>query len=241
MKALIGHTGFVGSNINRQTEFDFCYNSKNIREIEGRSFDLIVCAGARGTKWKANKKPADDLYQINKLLHHLSKVECKKFVLISTIAVYENPADNAYGRNRLYLETALQSRYQNLTIVRLPALFGEGLKKNAIYDMINENYEYLPNPKSHFQYYYLNNIWEDIQIVLKNDISVMNISPAPVPFCDVLKLFKLEKLDLDNATLVKENMVTQYAHLWGQDGQYIYSIDKTMADLKDYLKGKIPL
>ena len=239
MNALIGHTGFVGSNINKQAEFDFCYNSKNIRAIEGKSFDVIVCAGARGTKWKANKKPQEDLRQINKLLHHLGKVKCKKFVLISTIAVYENPADNAYGRNRLYLETSIQSKFQNAVIVRLPALFGEGLKKNAIYDMMHKNYEYLPSPNSYFQYYYLNNIWKDIQIILNSDAAVVNISPTPVPFSAVLDLFELGELNLQHAPLVKESMTTKHANLWGRDEEYIYSIEETMTDLKDYLKGKI--
>lgn len=45
MNALIGHTGFVGSNLREQHEFDVFFNSRNIEEIKGGEFDLLVCAG----------------------------------------------------------------------------------------------------------------------------------------------------------------------------------------------------
>ena len=139
MKGLIGHTGFVGSNIAAQEQFDAHYNSTNIREIEGKTFDLLVCAGVRSVKWKANRTPQEDFNQIKKLIFHLERSSWKKLVLISTIAVYDNPADSAYGRHRLYLETHLQNNHENVAVIRLPALFGDGLKKNPIYDMMNKN------------------------------------------------------------------------------------------------------
>ena len=51
--ALIGYSGFVGGNLLRQRSFDACFNSSNIEAIAGRSFDLVVCAGAPAEKWKA--------------------------------------------------------------------------------------------------------------------------------------------------------------------------------------------
>ena len=52
---LIGYSGFVGSTLLKQAAFEARYRSTNIGEIEGRSFDTLVCAGdyARG-------KPAPD-------------------------------------------------------------------------------------------------------------------------------------------------------------------------------------
>ena len=41
--ALIGYTGFVGSNLLNQYEFTACYNSKNIQEIHGKDYDLCIC------------------------------------------------------------------------------------------------------------------------------------------------------------------------------------------------------
>ena len=56
-RALIGYTGFVGGNLHLQTPFDDVYNSKNIDSLRGKSYELVVCAGAPGVKWKANKEP----------------------------------------------------------------------------------------------------------------------------------------------------------------------------------------
>ena len=78
----------------------------------------------------------------------MDTIKFDKFVLISTIAVYDNPTDNAYGRNRLYLENYLINNYENVSIVRLPSLFGEGLKKNSLYDLKNKDFD----PEIGFKY-----------------------------------------------------------------------------------------
>ena len=238
MKGLIGHTGFVGSNIAAQTEFDAFYNSANIGEIEGKNFDLLVCAGVRSVKWKANKNPSEDFEQIKRLICCLDTTQWKKLVLISTIAVYDNPADNAYGRHRLYLETHLQNNYENVVVVRLPALFGNGLKKNPIYDMLNKNYRYLPNVKSEFQYYCLDNIWKDIEIALRHDLSVLNICTEPTPFVEIVELFGAPMPSKD-APLVKENMVSRHAGHWVKEGDYLYTKHEVLLELKKFLLRRI--
>jgi hypothetical protein len=43
----------------------------------------------------------------------------------------------AYGLNRYRLECMVRERYPDALIVRLPGLFGRGIKKNFIYDYIN--------------------------------------------------------------------------------------------------------
>jgi len=147
--ALIGHTGFVGSNLMRQTQFGACFNSSNIAHIAGNEFDLVVCAGVNAAMWKANAAPEEDWRSIERLLDPLCKARIARLVLISTIAVFDDSAAGydentaayewnlAYGRHRRRLETALADRFEGLCILRLPALFGPGLKKNFIYDLLN--------------------------------------------------------------------------------------------------------
>src|SRR5262249_38111992 len=115
--ALIGYTGFVGGTLARGQKFDALYNSKNISDIVGRSFDLVVCAGVSAAKWLANREPEADRAAIAALTRCLEQVDVRELVLISTIDVYPDPSlpldesssidpavTHAYGRHRFELE-----------------------------------------------------------------------------------------------------------------------------------------
>jgi hypothetical protein len=148
MKILVGYTGFVGSNLNIQTHFNGCFNSQNIQSAFGLKPDLLVYCGVRAEKYLANQNPEKDLAHINEAMANIHAIAPKKLVLISTIDIYANPQDvdeatqpalqdfmdNAYGKHRLLLENHVREHFDTL-IVRLPALFGRGLKKNFIYDL----------------------------------------------------------------------------------------------------------
>lgn len=150
MKALIGYTGFVGSNIITEGCYDEIYNSKNIENIVGKKFDTIVCAGIRAEKYLANMYAEQDLDAIKSLIEILKTVSCKKFVLISTVDIYKIPVGvnentkivkddlHPYGLNRYFMEEFVRTHFKDYLIVRLPALFGKNLKKNFIYDMIHK-------------------------------------------------------------------------------------------------------
>lgn len=151
MKILVGHTGFVGSNLNAQTTFDKVFNSKNIESAFGLRPDLLVYCGVRAEKFIANQQPEKDLEHIKTAMIQIDKIKPKKIVLISTIDVYPNPintdestllsvddkAASPYGRHRLMLENHVASHYTDYHIVRLPGLFGKGIKKNFIFDLLN--------------------------------------------------------------------------------------------------------
>lgn len=149
MKGLIGYTGFVGNNLDSQINFDKKYNSKNISEIKGESFDELYCAGVSAVKWFANQNPEKDILGINNLIENLKEVKAKKFILVSTIDIYDKLGDvnegtipniekqDTYGKNRYFLENWVKENFEDYLIVRLPALFGNGLKKNFLYDLMN--------------------------------------------------------------------------------------------------------
>ena len=143
--ALIGFTGFVGSNLQMQYPFEHYYNSKNISQIEGKTFDLVICAGVSAVKWLANQEPIVDLENIQKLQQHLSTIKTQCFVLISTIDIYDQPLQkdedslpdtsrqDFYGKHRYQLEQWVSENFENHHILRLPGLFGENLKKKPYF------------------------------------------------------------------------------------------------------------
>lgn len=150
MKALVGYTGFVGSNIYANaTDIDAVFNSKNISEAYGLSPDLLIYAGLRAEKFLANNDPEADMKLILEAEENIEKIAPRKLVLISTIDVYKDPNGvdentlidtsglSAYGYNRYMLEEWVREHYSDSLIIRLPALFGNNIKKNFIYDFIN--------------------------------------------------------------------------------------------------------
>lgn len=148
MDALIGSTGFVGGHLSAQHAFGAGFNSRTIGEASGRAFDTVVCAAAPGSMMEANRFPDRDAERIGALIDQLSRIEARRFVLVSTIAVFadftaagEDAAGfqetTAYGVNRRALERACAERFDQCLVVRLPALFGAGLKKNFLFDILN--------------------------------------------------------------------------------------------------------
>ncbi len=247
--ALIGYTGFVGSNLKQQYKFTDFYNSKNFHEMKNQEYDLVVCAGISAVKWLANKEPEKDLACIKALESVLSTIHAKQFILISTIDVYPilNEIDesfdcssienHAYGTHRLAFEKFCDEKFTNCTTVRLPGLFGEGLKKNVIYDLLNDNCLEMINTKSSYQYYYLKYLWDDIQKALENNIKLINFFTEPVPTDEIIStLFPSKMVGQEAIPEGHYNLYTKYASCWNNNGNYIYTKNEMMEQLLEFIK-----
>lgn len=250
-KALIGFSGFVGSTLIRQTSFSDLYRSTNIQEIENNIFDTIVCAGAPAQKWIANKKPEEDLEKITKLINHLKTVKSKQFILISTVDVFKNPINvdetteineknlHPYGLHRRYLEKFVGQNFKNHLIVRLPGLVGPGLRKNIIFDFLNNNNLDAIESRAVFQFYPMVNLWYDIKIALEARLSLVHLTSAPIRVSDV-SLYGFGKSFTN--TLPNDpafyDMRTRYAPIFGSSGDYQYSVRETMQSIRGYAQSE---
>lgn len=248
--ALIGSTGFVGSNLSSQFSFSDHYNSQNISDIKGKSYDLIVSAGTKAERWKANLDPESDWLGIKMLLENLEQASAKHFILISTVDVYPNPVGvdedeiinsslftGAYGKNRYEMELFIKDHFSNLTIVRCPQLYGDGLKKNFVYDLIYDNALDFTHKDTTMQFYNLNNMWSDIQTAVNNNLPIVNLAVEPTTAHEIAKY--TINFDFQNITEkppLKYDLQTKYAHLYGSKGRYIYNKKKTLEDLKNFIQ-----
>lgn len=144
---LVGSTGFVGGNLMKSHAFDAAYHSKTVNEGFGKENDLVIYAGVPAAMFLANQDPEADLAVMRAARENIRELAPKKLVLISSICVFEDSrqkteADEpvgenlaAYGANRLQLEQWVRQDFPDALIVRLPALYGYGLKKNFLFDM----------------------------------------------------------------------------------------------------------
>ena len=245
--ALIGYTGFVGSTLLRQRSFDACFNSLNIDNISVRSFDLVVCCGARAEKWKANADPEADLDNIERLTRALGMVNARKLVLISTVDVFLNPTDvdedsatpmtglQPYGRNRRRLEQIVAGRF-DAHVVRLPGLYGPGLKKNAIYDLLHDNDVHKIDSRGVFQFYGVNRLWRDIETAIDNDLPIVHLPPEPVSVADVARAaFDMEFTNEVATTVARYDIRTKYAALFGGEGPYTQTKTAELSEIAAFI------
>lgn len=243
--ALIGYTGFVGSTLMRERDFGARFNSKNIDEICGCAFDTVVCAGVSAIKWLANQQPEADFAAIDGLMKHLKTIKAAHFVLISTIDVYADPvgvteADapisdglHPYGLHRLRLERFIASYFPKYTIIRLPGLFGVGLRKNLIFDMINNNQTLNISPDGVLQWYPMRRFAADLTTIIEAAPRLINIAVEPIP-TELIRanLFPQVKIGAASLAAPRYDMRTQLASVLGAEGDYHLKADVVMAELK---------
>jgi dTDP-4-dehydrorhamnose reductase len=248
-KALIGFSGFVGSNLLRQTEFGYLYNRNNVIDSQNEEFDLVVCAAPSAEKWRANKEPERDTDEVNNLMNSIKNINTNHFVLISTVDVYKNPSNvyedtpmelnglHPYGKNRYLIEEFVRHNFVNHLIVRLPALFGCGLKKNFLFDLIHSNCLDLTDHDSEFQFYSLARLWADINIALHNSINTMNITSEPISAHEIaLCCFNFDFNNKTTKPLAKYNVKSRYDYLFGGEKGYMYGKDAIIRDICEFVK-----
>ncbi len=201
MRALVGYSGFVGRNLAEARSFELLYNSTNIEGIRGQVVSDLVCAGAPAAKWLANAEPEKDRATIDRLMACLAHAKAGRVVLISTIDVYRSPVDvtetdvppeeglHVYGLNRLRLERFVRERFPGALIIRLPALFGPHLKKNALFDLLNDNHVEKIDPDAAFQWYPVVQLADDIDRFRDAGLELLNVGSEPVSMQDIVSMF----------------------------------------------------
>ncbi len=246
--ALIGYTGFVGSTLDTMLAPSHRYRSTDIGSIRGMSFEHVICAGVQAKKWWANLHPEEDRAGIQVLLDSLAEVRAERFTLISTIDVYpaprgvdeDSPIDRAghhpYGLHRLEAEDKIRELFPEVLVMRLPGLFGPGLKKNVIYDMLHDNDLHKVHPGGVFQYYDTRRLAADMQRAWDAGIRLLNVAAAPVATAEIRdRLFPDKVLGGEGPAPAGYDMRSRHAAVWGGTDGYLYSREQTLLDLGDWL------
>jgi hypothetical protein len=221
MKLLIGNTGVIGTTLKQGIKFDYEFNSSNLKDLLNLEIDstqaelYLSCLPA--TKWLINQDPQSDLENIYSILEIISKKSYKKIILYSTIDVYENSpleSDESYnpnvsslnyGSNRLLFEKLVTHTltYTNLLILRLPAIFGDNIKKNILFDLLNNNEIHKIKLNSQYQWYNLNDLVMDTEhclVTYQAKSITINLFPEPIATSELLSLCGVDLSQVDSVS-----------------------------------------
>jgi hypothetical protein len=246
--AIIGHTGFVGGNIAAQRRFHAWFNSKNIELIRGQRFGLLVVSAMPAAKWLANRDPVADRAALERLWENLARCQADEAIIISTVDVYPTPIgvdedtfieptyQHPYGKHRLELERRAEEHFPKVLAVRLPALYGPGLKKNAVYDLLHGNETHKVPTEGSFQFYNLDRIWQDIGTARAAGLTLANFATEPVTIRDVARqAFGFDFANPLHGLPPRYDVHTKHAALFGGQSGYLESRDEVLAGLRAFV------
>jgi hypothetical protein len=244
MRVLIGSTGLVGSTLKESVKFDHEFNSKNIHTFEQVVTDgcelWLSCLSA--TKWLVNKNLKQDIENIFKILNIIKHKTYSRVILISTIDVYnESPmlSDEdykpnfgvlSYGNNRLLFEYLIDEflTKDDYKVYRLPALFNNKIKKNILFDLMNDNNVNLINRNSYFQWYNLDNLHKFIFDTCEMERCVFNVFTEPLKSLEIIELFPQHK---DKIPYSMGGVVYNYKTNLTESG-YIQTAEEVLNEIK---------
>lgn len=243
--AIIGCTGFIGSNLRFFYKSKYNFDRTNIRLITKSKYDLAILCAPSSKMWIANKFPQKDLNNVKNIVNILKKIQTKKIVFISTIEVYgknnnKNERDklyklsnSPYGKNRIYLEEFIKNFFTDSLIIRLPIVYGKNYVKGCIYDLQHKNNLNLLNGNDLVQLYNVKNLKKDINFCLKKKIQLVNISSKPLRLKHIAKKF----FNINLGQSKKRRIMMMKSSLFTKQ-KYFYSQRETINDLKNFLKKK---
>jgi sugar phosphate isomerase/epimerase len=240
--ALIGWTGFVGLELLSHLNNIDLYNSTNIHTITNKSYRCIYFTGLPAEKWKINQSPEIDRLNLEKIISYLKSVQVEQFVLISTVDVLDCTiqqdelgtayASHPYGRHRRIMEEWVQTNIADSYILRLPGLFGRGLKKNILYDLLHKNQLQNISLQSKFQWYNIANLYKDIQYCIENKLHLVHLVSPPIQTIDIVRSIFPEYIELCKGT---GNVIYNLRY---NNDKYWTSAEKVLLDIEEYINSQ---
>ncbi len=171
MILILGGNGFVGSAYARLLASlgveHAVVTRQNYADYIGAECDMLINANGNSKKFLANRDPkAEFEASVSSVVASLADFKAAKYVYLSTGDVYPQQHEPAVTREDQTLDMAAMSRYglhkylaeqyvraahPNWLVFRMGGFVGPGMKKNAIFDILNGPQIWLA-PESELQF-----------------------------------------------------------------------------------------
>lgn len=154
---IMGGNGFVGSAYARLCEsLNLEYKiitRENFDDFIGKSCDLFINANGNSVKFLADREPVKEFdASVRSVVRSLNEIKSDKYVFLSSGDVYwdtKYPAytdesqildlqkASRYGLHKSLAETYVRNAHSRSLIMRMGGFVGPNMRKNAIFDMVN--------------------------------------------------------------------------------------------------------
>jgi hypothetical protein len=128
----------------------------------------------------------------------------------------------------------LLGKFKDLHIIRLPGMYGPGLKKNLIFDLKNNRQTPQLNRDSEFQYFDVRDIPSTLELMIAQGIRCLNLATEPLSVGSLLEeVFGHKPSDDFNEPANMYKMESLYSQeISGRSGPY----HKSKAEIKTSIK-----
>ena len=150
---------------------------------------MLINANGNSKKFVSDRDPLFDFdASVRSVMLSLTSFTCDTYVLLSSGDVYPDqssakltaedslirPEDiSRYGLHKFLAEQLVRGHHRNWLIMRMGGFIGPGLKKNAVFDMMNDQPVWLA-PDSELQFIHTDHaaelVWSLLQHGIRNEI-----------------------------------------------------------------------
>lgn len=247
---IIGSSGFLGKTLYNYLKKFFIVksiNKSNLSKFKKRKCDILINANGNSKKYLSEKNFAKDFnLNVNSTVNFLTKLNYDKYIHISTIEVYNNTSAknktfektkirplylSKYGFNKYLSELIVQKIASRWLILRLTGMVGEYMKKNPVFDMLNDQKLFV-NLSSKFMFINTIEVSKIIhKLILKFEKNqIINIGPKNNIMLEYIANRLKYKTTIRNK-LEKININVNTSKL-----QKIFKTNSSKITIKNYLK-----
>ena len=199
MIGVVGASGFIGGNLMRMLPSCVPVAPMHSATEEISALSTLLIAAPSSLKYSIEVNPSKDLDNIlalSRSLEVFSRVD--RVILFSTIDVYRDIFSSdedsetlqtvSYGGNRAFLEERLRSIFPDLKILRICGIYGQGMKKNLVFDIKNrrelEVAKY--SQESKYQFVHIEDVIQILSSEPEELPSVINLASEPLAVSEIL-------------------------------------------------------
>ena len=242
-RALIGHTGFLGATLLRHGKLHARFRQPR---PAGFARHKVRRGGVR--RHPSPQGPEPDSAATAALLAVLETVQAGHFVLLSGIDIYPDPTqpldeaqapvglpDHAPGRHRRELEDFVAARFAHHAGGPPAFLFGDGLRANALHDLVHGTDVERINPAASVQWYPTRRLSGDLARIAAAGLRVVNLVAEPLDLREVVaRSSRREGRPRDRAGAAHRSS-SGHAELFGGMSPYVMGRSQVLIAMTDFI------